>query len=98
MKAVAVAGFMAIIPLPSAAIASKTVTLGETLGNNEKAIRAVLVSRGYVVSEIEPEHGKLEAEVILDGQEMEIVIDALSGRVLEMELDTDGYRDQKDHD
>lgn len=77
------------------AIAS--VSLGDKLGTTESDIRAALTAQGYTVIEFEAEGGELEAEVMLDGQEMELVIDSASGIVVEMELenaeDDDGHDD-----
>ncbi|MEP2704686.1 MAG: PepSY domain-containing protein [Roseibium sp.] len=75
------------------------VSVGDNLGTNEEDIRAALTAKGYTVEEFEAENGELEAEVILDGQEMEVVIDASSGIVLELEMDDeDDSDDDNDND
>ncbi|MEP1933106.1 MAG: PepSY domain-containing protein [Roseibium sp.] len=75
------------------------VSVGDNLGTNEEDIRAALTAKGYTVEEFESENGELEAEVILDGQEMEVVIDASSGIVLELEMDDeDDSDDDNDND
>ncbi|MEP3045915.1 MAG: PepSY domain-containing protein [Roseibium sp.] len=79
--------------------ALSAVSVGDTLGTSEEDVRAALTAQGYTVEEFEVENGELEAEVILDGQEMEVVIDASSGIVLELEMDDDDDSDdEKDDD
>lgn len=73
--------------LASTGIALAAVSVGDTLGTTEDDVRAALTSQGYMVEEIETEDGEIEAEVSMDGQEMEVVVDAQTGQVLEMELD-----------
>lgn len=81
--------------LASMGVAAAAVSLGDNLGTTEDDVRSALTSQGYTVEEVETEDGKLEAEVTLDGQEMEVVVDASSGLVLEVELedDEDGDKD-----
>jgi uncharacterized membrane protein YkoI len=71
----------------STGIALAAVSVGDTLGTTEEDIRSALTAEGYTVEEIETEDGEIEAEVTLDGQEMDVVVDARSGQVLEMELE-----------
>ncbi|WP_299480789.1 PepSY domain-containing protein [uncultured Roseibium sp.] len=80
----------------SMGVAAAAVSLGDKLGTSEDEIRSALTQQGYTVEEIEAEDGKLEAEVTLDGQEMEVVVDAASGMVLELELEKD--EDSEDDD
>lgn len=80
----------------SMGVAAAAVSLGDKLGTSEDEIRSALTEQGYTVEEIEAEDGKLEAEVTLDGQEMEVVVDAASGMVLELELEED--EDSEDDD
>ncbi len=73
------------------------VSLGDTLGANEEEIRASLTEMGYEVLEIEVEGGEIEAEVLINGQEMELVVDTATGAVVEMELE-DGDDEDDDED
>ncbi|MHA7772031.1 PepSY domain-containing protein [Roseibium sp. M-1] len=82
--------------LASTGIALAAVTAGDTLGTSEEDIRNALTSQGYTVEEIETEDGEIEAEVSLDGQEMEVVVDAKSGLVLEVELEEDESGEEDD--
>lgn len=97
-KRAAVTGFAATIGLAGMGAALAAVTLGDNLGTTEEEIRAALTAKGYTVTEFETEGGELEAEVTLDGQEMEIVIDTTSGLVLEMELEDGDDSDEKADD
>lgn len=98
MKHSVVGGLVAAFVVGGMAAAIAAVTLGDQLGTSEEDIRAALTAKGYTVTEFETEDGELEAEVTLDGQEMEIVIDTTSGLVLEMELEDDADSDDKDDD
>jgi hypothetical protein len=71
--------------LASTGIALAAVAVGDSLGTSEEDIRSALTAQGYEVQEIEAEDGEIEAEVSLDGKTMEVVVDAQSGLVLEME-------------
>ncbi|MBG6172498.1 putative membrane protein YkoI [Labrenzia sp. EL_208] len=82
--------------LASMGVAAAAVSLGDNLGTTEDDVRSALTSQGYTVEEVETEDGKLEAEVTLDGQEMEVVVDASSGLVLEVELEHDEDGDKDD--
>ncbi|CTQ59258.1 hypothetical protein LA5095_03079 [Roseibium album] len=82
--------------LASMGVAAAAVSLGDNLGTTEDDVRSALTSQGYTVEEVETEDGKLEAEVTLDGQEMEVVVDASSGLVLEVELEDDEDGDKDD--
>jgi len=82
--------------LASTGIALAAVSVGDTLGTTEDDIRAALTAEGYMVEEIETEDGEIEAEVSLDGQEMEVVVDSQSGQVLEMELEGPEDEDMDD--
>lgn len=73
--------------IASMGAALAAVSVGDRLGTTEADIRAALSAQGYVVEEIETENGELEAEVTLDGQELDVVVDAQSGLVLEVEPD-----------
>lgn len=84
--------------LASMGLALAAVSVGDTLGTSEDAIRSALTSEGYAVEEIETEDREIEVEVTLDGQEMEVVVDAMSGKVLEMELEGPDEGDEKDDD
>jgi len=84
--------------LASTGIALAAVSVGDTLGTTEDDIRAALTAAGYTVEEIETEDGELEAEVTLDGQQMEVVVDAKSGAILEMELEGPDGDDGEDDD
>lgn len=83
--------------LASMGVAAAAVSLGDRLGTTEDEIRAALTAQGYQVQDIEAEDGELEAEVTLNGQEMEVVVDASTGQVLEMELET-ADENEKDRD
>ena len=82
--------------IASTVAALAAVSIGDQLGTTEDDIRNALTSQGYTVEEIETEDGKLEAEVSMDGQEMEVVVDAKSGLVLELELEEDDDGDKDD--
>ncbi|WP_269581309.1 PepSY domain-containing protein [Roseibium sp. Sym1] len=86
-KSPALTLFSATGLLASTGIALAAVSVGDTLGNTEDDVRAALSSLGYMVEDIETEDGEIEAEVLMDGQEMDVVVDARSGQVLEMELE-----------
>lgn len=82
--------------IASMGVAAAAVSLGDKLGTTEEEVRSALTNQGYAVEEIETEDGKLEAEVTLDGQEMEVVVDANSGLVLELELEDEEDGDKDD--
>lgn len=82
--------------IASMGVALAAVSLGDNLGTTEADIRSALTSQGYTVEEFETEDGKLEAEVMKDGQEMEVVIDAKSGLVLELEQEDEDEGDKDD--
>jgi hypothetical protein len=86
-KSPALTLFSATGLLASTGMALAAVSVGDTLGKTEDDVRAALSSQGYMVEDIETEDGEIEAEVSLDGREMEVVVDARSGQVLEMELE-----------
>jgi Peptidase propeptide and YPEB domain len=94
-SAIALLSTSGLLVAMGAAVAA--VSVGDKLGTTEDDIRAALTGQGYTVEEFESEDGKLEAEVTMDGQEMEVVVDAQSGLVLELELE-DGEKDEKDDD
>jgi peptidase YpeB-like protein len=94
-SAIALLSTSGLLVAMGAAVAA--VSVGDKLGTTEDDIRAALTGQGYTVEEFESEDGKLEAEVTMDGQEMEVVVDAQSGLVLELELE-DGDKDEKDDD
>ena len=75
----------ALMLVPSLALAQ--ITVGDTLGTEDDAIRAQLEQQGYAVEEIEREDGEIEVDVRKDGQEFEIVINAQTGAVEEIEED-----------
>ncbi|MES0882820.1 PepSY domain-containing protein [Roseibium sp. SCP14] len=82
--------------IASMGTALAAVSIGDSLGTTEADIRSALTAQGYTVEEFETEDGKLEAEVMKDGQEMEVVIDAKSGLVLELEPEDDDEGDKDD--
>lgn len=82
----------------STGIALAAVSVGDTLGTTEDEIRAALTAEGYTVEEFETEDGELEAEVTLDGKQMEVVVDAKSGAILEIEMEDADGDDEKDDD
>lgn len=84
---IAIAGATAGFILAGIAAASAAVAVGDTLGTTEAVITTALEAQGYVVEEIETEDGNMEVEVVLDGTELEIVIDGQSGTVLETEIE-----------
>jgi peptidase YpeB-like protein len=94
-SAIALLSTSSLLVAMGAAVAA--VSVGDKLGTTEDDIRAALTGQGYTVEEFEVEDGKMEAEVTMDGQEMEVVVDAQSGLVLELELE-DGEKDEKDDD
>ncbi len=98
LKRSSISGLTAAIILGGAGAAFAAVSLGDQLGTSEEEVRAALTTKGYTVTEFEIEEGELEVEVILDGQEMEIVIDTTSGLVLELELEDDKDSDDNDND
>lgn len=83
----AIAGIAAGFFLVGLAAASAAVAVGDTLGTTEADITTALEAQGYVVEEIETEDGNMEVEVVLDGTELEFVIDGQSGTVLETETE-----------
>jgi len=97
-KSPALTLFAATGLLASTGFALAAVSLGDKLGTTEDDIRTALTSQGYTVEEIEIEDGEIEAEVSLDGQEMEVVVDSKSGLVLEMELEGLDEDTEKDDD
>lgn len=96
MKSTAASLATTTLLLAGAGAAFAAVTVGDQLGTSEEAIRAALTAEGYTVEEFEAEKGELEAEVTKDGQEMEIVIDATSGIILELELEDESDDDEDD--
>ena len=75
----------ALMLVPSLALAE--ITIGDTLGTGDDAIRAQLEQQGYAVEEIEREDGEIEVDVRKDGREFEIVVNAETGAVEEIEED-----------
>ena len=76
-----------LMSLPLAAWAD--LTAGDTVGKTPAEIRASLESLGYVVKEIEIEDDEIEAEVTMNGEELELEIDPATGKVAEIELEDD---------
>lgn len=73
--------------IPAAAFAQLDV--GQQLGSTESDVRAALTGMGYDVQEIEIEDGEIEADVVLDGVELEIEIAMDSGLIVEIETEDD---------
>lgn len=82
------------VVLPSLAFAA--VSVGDTIGVSDEDIREALTAQGYTIEEIEREAGEIEVEVMLNGQEFEIELDAETGMVVEVELEDD--KDDSDDD
>ena len=78
--------------IPAAALAQLDV--GQQLGSTEADVRAVLTGMGYEVQEIEIEGNEIEAEVMLDGVELEIEVAMDTGLITEIETEDDD--DQSD--
>ena len=65
------------------------ISVNDKIGADEAEARAALVAAGYDVKAAEMEDGKLEFEAVKDGKEFEIYVDAMTGKVLEIELEDD---------
>lgn len=71
------------------ALAQAELATGTVLGTTVPEVSAALDKLGYTISEIETEDGRIEAEVTANNREFEIEIDAETGKVLELEDETD---------
>lgn len=83
----------AIAAVPALAFAQ--LSLGDTIGTEDSAIRAALEAQGAEVLEIELEDGVIEVEYLLEGTEYEATLDQ-NGVVAELERDDD--KDDEDDD
>lgn len=88
LKIASLTGLIALAPF--AALAELSV--GDQVGTSEDAIRTALQSAGYEVIEIEVKDDEIEADVTLNGEEIEIEI-AADGTISEVEVE-----DEDDHD
>lgn len=70
--------------IPGAALAQ--VTLGQSLGTTDDAIRAKLTEAGYAVSEIEHERDEIEVKATQDGKKIEIELSG-DGTIKSIELE-----------
>lgn len=61
------------------------LSTGDSVGKTPDEIRTSLESLGYVVEEIEIEDDEIEAEVTMNGEELEIEIDPATGAIIEIE-------------
>lgn len=84
---------LATLILATPALAMANITVGDTLGTDEAVIRAAMEAQGYVVREIEFEHGKIEVEVYKDGVETELTLSAANGVITGIELENDSRDD-----
>ncbi|WP_164660836.1 PepSY domain-containing protein [Tropicibacter sp. Alg240-R139] len=73
--------------LAAPALAMANFNLGDTLGTEEAAIRALLEEQGYQVQEIEFEDDEIEVEVLKDGVETKLVLNQADGSVVEIEIE-----------
>ena len=80
---IATAAFGAALVFGS--VVASAVDTNDVLGTEEAAIVAALQQDGYEVLEVEAEDGYLEAEVLRDGKEFEIYVDAETGKVVKIE-------------
>ncbi|MEM7295173.1 MAG: PepSY domain-containing protein [Pseudomonadota bacterium] len=85
---------LSALMVPGAVLAE--INVGDSLGTTETAIQAALEAQGYTISEIEIEDGEIEAEVMLNGQELEIEVAADTGQVIEVAADEDDDDDDDD--
>ena len=65
------------------------ITTGTVIGTTEPVIRAALESDGYVVQSFEIEDDEIEVETLFDGVEVEIELSAVTGAVVEIEVEDD---------
>ena len=79
-------------------VAFAGLTVGEQAGTSEVEIRAFLEERGYSVNEFETEDGTIEVEFTDAGRELEIEIDATTGKIVEVELEDDDDSSDDDSD
>ena len=93
-KIIALTTGLALIP----AIAFAELSEGDQLGTTQDEITAQLVSQGYEIKEIELEDDEFEVEVVMNGQEFEIEIDAKAGTISEIEKDDADENDSEDAD
>jgi hypothetical protein len=75
----------ALIIAPTAALAD--LSQGDVLGTTEEEIGVALENRGYVVEEIEFDGDVIEVDIAVNGDAMEIEVDAATGQVLSVEGD-----------
>lgn len=95
---------LAALMAPAAAFAQ--INIGDDLGVSETAVQAALEAQGYTVTEIEFETDEIQAEVLLNGQALEIEISSETGLVVAVELedheddddDADDSEDDEDED
>jgi hypothetical protein len=71
--------------LPVAAFAG--MMPGDMLGTSDSEIRAALSQRGYVVGDIEMEHGHIQAEAQARDARYEISVDPKTGKIVAIEID-----------
>ena len=84
MSAALVAGFV-MVPV----LAHAELSVGNMLGKTIAEVSAALETQGYTISEIEMEDGKIEADIMADNKAFEIEVDAATGKILELEDETD---------
>lgn len=72
--------------LPASAFA---ITIGQSLGTDEAAIRNALEAEGYTVLDFENDDGELEFEVQFGSERFELEVDSATGLVSELESDDD---------
>ncbi|MCP5363800.1 MAG: PepSY domain-containing protein [Hyphomicrobiales bacterium] len=79
----AIAGSAMLLPLAAHA----QFATGDFIGKTESEISDALRKKGYEVTEVEMEHGKIQAEVKQNDAELEIHIDPATGKIVKVEKD-----------
>ncbi len=86
----------AALALP-AGLALAAASNGDYVGKTMAEITKALEQQGYKISEIEREGRNIEADVVLDGKEYEIVTDRRTGQIVEiLEEGEDGDDDENE--
>lgn len=84
LPAALIAGF-SLAPV----LAHAQLSVGGVLGTTVSEVSAALEKQGYSISEIEMEDGRIEAEIMADNRAFEIEVDASTGKILELEDETE---------
>lgn len=71
-------------------------TVGDIVGTTEEAIISALEAKGHMVEEVELEDMEFEVELSMNGEEIELLIDSETGKIVEIESDEYAEMEEKD--